>query len=234
MKYPKLCETKKLHYGAYLYKIVLYNEISTIFRTELQKQGTLSHARQVLEEYKKDFDAGRPIYKYKFRTRFLVTYEVFREAYELYKLMLDMEDYKVRVDPYGSLIIYSNNLEDLEKVCDTVSVRELWKPSDDAIKILLSRDNIIVCDEPVTLSYKVTLNRSRIGSTNELAKWLKNNTDKSKVGKRALMMFEQDLYVDGLYFYVRDEKVLMLIEMMVGNKIRRVDKLIYKGNIDKY
>jgi hypothetical protein len=147
--------------------------------------------------------------------------------------MLDMEDYKVRVDPYGSLIIYSNNLEDLEKVCNTVSVRELWKPSDDAIKLLLSRDNIIVCDEPVTLSYKVTLNRSRIGTTNQLANWLKNNTDKSKVGKRSLMMFEQDLYVDGLYFYVRDKKVLMLIEMMVGNKIRRVDKLIYKGNIDK-
>lgn len=234
MKSPKLFETKKLHYGAYLYKIVFYNELSTIFRTELQKRGTLSYAKERLEDYKSSYASGEPLYKYKFRSKILLSNKDFLEACDLYDLLITMNDYKVRVDPWGSIMIYSNNLDDLNKICDKIPAKELWKPSNKSAKLLKEMQNIIITDDPVSFAYKITLNRSKIGHTPQLAKWLVNNKDKSKVGSRALDMFAQDLYVDGLYFFVRDEKVLMLIEMMIGNKIRRVDKLIYKGDIDKY
>ena len=43
-------------------------------------------------------------------------------------------------------------------------------------------------------------------------------------------MFLQEVknngYVNGMYFYVRDEKVLQLIQIIIGGNIKRVDKFI--------
>ena len=58
-------------------------------------------------------------------------------------------------------------------------------------------------------------------------------TDKSKIGPVALDCISKSGWYSGYYFYLRDEKLLSLIMLLVGNNIRRVDKLVYSGNIDK-
>ena len=45
---------------------------------------------------------------------------------------------------------------------------------------------------------------------------------------------EDQEYVNGLYFYVRDEKVLNLITLLIGDNIRRVQKLVWIEELDKY
>jgi len=40
-------------------------------------------------------------------------------------------------------------------------------------------------------------------------------------------------WIQGTYMYVRNEHVVMLVQMIVGDNITRIDKLIYKANIDK-
>jgi len=79
---------------------------------------------------------------------------------------------------------------------------------------------------------RVTLGRKN-GSI-DLANWLRNNKDKSKVGKKTLEYLENQSYVDGLYFYVRDEKLLQLITLICGNNIRRVQRLVWHNELDKY
>ena len=47
-----------------------------------------------------------------------------------------------------------------------------------------------------------------------------------------LETIERNGYTRGMYFYVRDEKILQLLSLFVS-KLARVDKLVYNPNIDK-
>lgn len=236
MKSLRLCETKKLHYGKYLYKLVLANSLNTIFRTELQKDGHLGFARKMIDRLTESYRKGEPILEKRFRHTREVDIEEYFDAKDIYSCLKGMTDYKVRVDPWRSLIIYSNDRDSLLKIANKIRKNniEFWEPNPESIQFLLTKNNVIVSDVPVTFPYKITLGRSRTGNTADLANWLKHNTDKSKVGDKALAEFERNGYCDGLYFYVRDKKVLMLVQVMIGSKIRRVDKLVYKGDLDKY
>ena len=62
---------------------------------------------------------------------------------------------------------------------------------------------------------------------------IKNNYDKVKVGKKYLNLVETSSYVNGMYFYARDAKILQFINIIIGGAIRRVDKIINKTHIDK-
>jgi hypothetical protein len=53
------------------------------------------------------------------------------------------------------------------------------------------------------------------------------------MGHIALESLESYGYLNGLYMYIRDDKVLHLITILAGNSIRCVEKLVYKEDIDK-
>ena len=59
------------------------------------------------------------------------------------------------------------------------------------------------------------------------------NQNKVKIGQVCLEEIKNNGYVRGFYFYVRDEKVLRLVTLMIGNSITRIDKIVCKANIDK-
>jgi hypothetical protein len=209
--------------------------MNTIFRTELQKDGKLGFAKKQLGIATLQYENNLPIYEVRFRATVDIPVTDYLDAKDIYQALLKMDDYKIRVDPWRSLIIYSNDKDSLLKITNKmrVSAREFWEPETELANLLLETENIIIVDTPAEFPYKVTLGRSRKGSSSELGNWLKNNTDKSKVGKKALQEFLNNGWTDGLYFYIRDERILMLVQMMIGNKIRRIDKLVYAGNIDK-
>jgi len=209
--------------------------MNTIFRTEHQKDGKLGYAQKQLEIATLQYENNLPIYEVRFRATVDIPVTDYLDAKDIYKTLMKMDDYKIRVDPWRSLTIYSNDKEslvDLRKKL-RVSVCEFWEPETEIANLLLEAENIIIVDTPVEFPYKITLGRPKKGTSYELGNWLKNNTDKSKVGKKALQEFLRNGWTDGLYFYIRDERVLMLVQMMIGNKIRRIDKLVYIGNIDK-
>ena len=54
------------------------------------------------------------------------------------------------------------------------------------------------------------------------------------MGKIALDGLENYGYLNGLYMYLRDDKILNLVTLLAGQSIRSVEKLVYKGDIDKY
>jgi hypothetical protein len=209
--------------------------MNTIFRTEHQKDGKLGYAQKQLEHATDLYKNKEPIVEKRYRTTIEISTEDFLDARDVYSVLKDIQEYKIRVDPWRSLIIYSNDKDSLLKIANKmrVSAREFWEPKPKMSDFLLDTDNIIIVDTPPDLPYKVTLGRTRSGTTAELGKWIIANTDKSRAGSKALNEFLNNGWVDGLYFYVRDERILMLVQMMVGNKIRRIDKLVYAGNIDK-
>ena len=51
-------------------------------------------------------------------------------------------------------------------------------------------------------------------------------TSSLRLSFKFLQEVKNNGYVNGMYFYVRDEKVLQLVQLIIGGNIKRVDKFI--------
>ncbi len=142
------------------------------------------------------------------------------------------DDYKIRVERYNGLCLYSNDRDFLINVSKNIpdSTREFWEPNTDNINYLLTEKNVVIVDKEPEFQYKVSFNSKTINSG--FGKWLEANTDKSRVGRYTLENIYNG-YANNTYVYIRDKKVLTMIEIIVGHNIRKVEELIYMPSIDK-
>jgi hypothetical protein len=225
----KLFETKKLHYNKYLYKLEIRNSLAHIFRTEFQQKGDFSWAKKRLDnvnQYYKPHKEYLEVYWDKSKWRDLVRATDFFDAITILRLLEKGSDYKIRCETCN-LIIYSNDKNFLVKIGNEMKhcYVELWEPKLEHIDLLKSNTNIIITNTKPKYEYKITLGK-RKGSPS-LAKWIDKNPALGKMGKVAKEECVNEGWVKGLYFLVRDKKTLMLVQMMVGDNIQRIDQFVY-------
>lgn len=221
----KRLETTKLFWGEYLYRLSLRNRLSPIFREK-----NLSFARQVLDKLQHDYEKGESLCLYQGSRQKPITDENFFDAKRLYITFSKCEDYKVRVES-TTLSIYSNDLTWIEKVSSEVEQSSLISIHAPDPKFVSSLDaNSILVESDIGYQYKVTLGH-RSGSP-EFALWAEKNPKLIKIGTKAKEEMLESGYVNGMYFYARDERTLQLCNLMLSN-IRRIDKLVVKQDIDK-
>jgi hypothetical protein len=232
MSQLNLHKTKKLHYGKYLYKLKLYNELASIFRTELQRNGKLSYAKTKLTEYAEVVKNNQVLYKNIWNTTKKIRKEHFFDANEIYKILKTSKEHLIRCET-NTLIVYSNNSTMMRKLVDKTSASypELWEPDPSQEKYLLENKNVIIVEKEPDFPYKVSFGRKQ--GKPELAKWLNSNTDKARAGIVLLENLKNSGWIQGQYIHVRDEKTILLIQMIVGDNISRIDKLVYKDDLDK-
>jgi hypothetical protein len=231
----KKCTTNKIFYSKYVYKLVVYNKLASIFRSELQRGKELSYAREKLDEYNNYYSNNQPITKTIFRTTTIVSNDDFLDARDIYKcLKILSEDYLVRVGIGNELIIYCNDKSELISIANKMRTEriEFHEPSNKIAAYLKNNTDVVIVKNKPQFNLRVTLGRKN--GSKDLANWLKNNKDKSKVGRKTLENLETESYVDGLYFYLRDEKLLQLITLICVDNIRRVQKLVWYSELDKY
>ena len=231
----KQYETTKLFYNKYLYKISFNNSLNSIFRTEFQAKGTLSLARskidQLTESYRRGIQMTLPVY----RTWKDADEDTYLDARHLYACLIrNKEDYRVRVESFGAISIFSNNLSFLDKIGSGLRASriEMHCPSEDVESILLNNANTIVSASPVRWPIKITMGKNKRDYSG-FANWIRANSDKVKIGDVALESLETHGYVSGYYFFIKSEKILNLVNIMIGDNIRRVEQIIYKGDLDK-
>lgn len=229
----KLHEAKRLHYGKYLYKLKTTNTLTSIFRTDLQRNGKLSYAEQRLKEFVQRNKSNEIL---TLRNRFskatvIHSHEV-DEAYHIYKCLKNAGEYMIRCES-RTLIIYTNDHDLLKKVSSKLSVNvEIWEPAKSAIDFLTNNQNVILVNQEPKFPWKLTFGKKP--GSKILADWIKKNSKNVSIGKVALDHHENEYrWIQGTYMYVRNEHVVMLVQMIVGDNITRIDKLIYKANIDK-
>lgn len=227
----RLCETKKLHYGKYLYKLAISNPFAPWFRNEFQK-GSLKLIKSKIEEYQVLHDIGQPMYKSVYRSERPISSDEFLDAKDLFKALENVDDYKIRVERWSGLCLYSNDKDFLKGIVNKsrVSVLEFWEPDTESIDALLSDKNIILVNKEPVHPLKITFNYKRVDPS--FASWLEANQDKSTVGKATLENIKSG-YASGNYIFVRDERVLTMVQMIVGHNIQRIERMVYKQNIDK-
>ena len=225
-------ETKKLFYGKYLYKLVLTNPLGTIFRRDLQKEGTLKYAKSKLDEFAEIKKSGHDLQLRRYRASIIISDAQLSDAVFIYNTLVNEVDYRVRCES-STLSIYTNKKSILSKIHKNMQVsnQELWEPSTEAKTLLLHKQNIEIVNSPTDMSLKIYFNSGRVNRG--FGEWVLANRDKCRIGQILLKRLVNDSYITG-HCYIRDEKVLTLVEMLIGHKIRRVDKLVYKGDIDKY
>ena len=227
-------ESSKLFFSEYLYKLVFRNELNTIFRNELQKKEKLSYARTQLDTLTEQHRNNLPLYKKHWRTEVLINVNDYFDAMTTYAVLKKSNEYKLRIDPNSSITLFSNNKQFLLNLVDKLKTLtcELHEPNPMYIDLLKSKTKIQLVDERPALPLKVWFNSNRINT--DFANWLKANDDKCKIGKIALESLENFGYLNNLYIYLRDDKVLSLVNLLAGSSIRSVEKLVYRGDIDKY
>lgn len=229
----KLHEAKRLHYGKYLYKLKTKNSLASIFRTDLQRNGNLSYAEQRLKDFVQRSRSNENItVKTKFfRTTLVLTTEV-DDAYYIYKCLKNATEYMIRCE-HNTLIIYSNEYELLKKISSKLNSNvELWKPTPAAIDFLTNNQNVILVNYQPEFPWKLTFGKKPGSKT--LANWIKKNSKNVSIGRVALEHHEKENgWIQGTYMYARNEHVVMLIQMIVGDNVTRIDKLVYKADIDK-
>lgn len=226
MKLPHKYETTKLHYGKYLYKLNIYSTLASIFRTEFQRDGKLGYAAKLLNDYNAQNALGAKVIKKGRFNETHITTETLQDANHIWKTLRYGKDYTVRCE-INQLFVYSNNLKFLERLYKDLNTKvELWEPNPENIKLLQENKNIILVDKEPEFKYKITFGRKR--SKPELASWLKQNSDKSRAGSTFISNCENSNWIQGQYVFVRDEKVIFLINMIAGDNITKIEELVYR------
>lgn len=214
--------TIKLFYNEYANKLVIRNQLAHLFR---EKQWT--YAKDQLDRMQQEFEKGETVRWTRGRIVETIDIQSLQEAQILFNELNRRNDIKLRVEN-PRMQIYTNDIALLNRIHSKIgSCIELWTPSDDVDLIPI---NTIILSRPAPYEYRVTL-----GSwpTPEFSNWIENNQDKIKIGKKCYKTIVTGGYTQGLYFYVLSERYLHLLQLVIGNSVQRIDKVIYKQNIDK-
>jgi len=216
----KYLKANKLFYDKYLYKLEIHNSLAPIFRNK-----NFPYAREVLDKIQFNLeDSGNLFFKLGRLLR-QVSNNDFKEAKYLLSEFQNQDNYTIRIQS-PSLNIYTNNKHWLEKIATYSSnTITLWNPIS-----LNIEPNVIITQDQKPYQYKITLT-SKVDEA--FGMWADNNLDKVWIGKVLRECIRTRQYTQGMYFYLRDEKVLHLISIMIGSSIKRVDKIVCNDNIDK-
>lgn len=227
----KLHETTKLHFGKYLYKLVLSNQLCFIFRSRagnVTKFNKLGNAKSILDKLTERYMQNLSLEKQVYRTKLQVPVNDYLDAKDIYTLLKYEDDYTLRAELGNRLTVYCNDKEllDLMIAKMRVNITEFWEPAADNVNMLINQKNIIIVNSPPEFPIKITFGNQPTAP--DFTNWLNANSDKSKIGPAAVRAIENKSKLGGLYFYVRNEKVLALVMILIGNNVRRVDNLVYK------
>ena len=217
-----------------MYKVVCRASINRIFSTFYGRYKGLGYPKYCIDLMQQQIDGDLPLELQRYRTIY-DNYDIadFKYAKQLVNLLESVStSYRTRTD-YGYLSIYLDNEKDLNMFLNDNLVEdyiaEIWRPDEEYLDELLSDDNVCILTEPMPYEYRVYLKPNK---NPELANWLEANTDKTRVTAYALAKMKDSNW-SNLYFYIRDKKLLLMVEMIANGNISRVERLVYKGNTDK-
>lgn len=233
VKKLKIRKTTKLHYGKYLYKVNFKNDLSHCFASfRNTPKDRLSYAKNVINDLKQKAKDKEPLATRFWRTMKLVEPSDHQYASNILALLSKHSDWRARVELNRFLTIYTSNEDLVDGLSKNCGAHEVYKPEEGMENFLLLNIDTAVVNKPSKYEYRVYIKSD--SKQEHLANWLKANTDKSRVGAITLYNLETGWHMSGNYFYIRDDRVLTMVRMVAGNNINRVEKLIYKGDIDKY
>lgn len=141
-------------------------------------------------------------------------------------------DYRKRTES-RKISIFTNDVKVINKIKSLkLVILEISVPKKEHIKYLQSNKNIIVSDK-VDYRYKVSFNYEKIDSN--FVDWLKlnNKNNNIQISGYVLHLISRS-NPQRNYFYVKNDKILSLVQMMFSKNIRKIEHIVTSEEIDKY
>lgn len=212
----KRFDTYKLFYGRYPYKLVWNSPISHWYRG-----ADLPYIRDTLDELQHQYNQNNKlILRFWNREVSVSTLDLYY-AQKVYSSLCQNPNHRLRVEG-TTVAIYSEEKDWLEALKYNVgpTVEEWWEPA-----TLLQPNTIIMSEAMKGWEYRITF-KDKLPE--EFKKWALNNLDKIKIGPilRETLEESRHSYVQGLYFYVKSEKMLSMVSLILGGSISRIDKIV--------
>lgn len=159
-------------------------------------------------------------------------------SYDTYSVEMDIVralnglEYRKRTE-CRKISIFTNDVKVIDKIKSlNLVILEVSEPRKEHIKYLQLNKNIIVSDK-VDYRYKVSFNYKKIDSN--FADWLKINNENNniQITDYVLHLISRS-NPQSNYFYVKNDKVLSLVQMMFPKNIRKIEHIVTSEEIDKY
>lgn len=204
----KLNKTKKLFHKAYPFKVILHAE-------------WLNHARLNNTNYHINNDRNK---KFKKEIDSITNWV---------KLHNDKDRFKYRKE-WNSLHIYFTERETISELKSLFgkNITSMWEPDEEYLDLLMSKKLVILANElPHDCRYKVFVKSSKMPTNikQNLLKYANNNKDLVVIpgSLEEFLRSEKSYWWNTqLYFYVKNEKILLLIQMLVSGNVKDVYQII--------
>ena len=208
----------RLFYRKYPYKLHWYSPLAHFFRG-----GDLETIRDTLDRLHFQYGNEKRILLKTWNRDILVSTQELHEAQKVFNA-ISKNSSKVRVEGRG-LQIYSEHRDWLYNLAVQINANEWWEPEN-----ILQPNTIVMGPSMRGWGYRITLGTH---VSDEFSKWALNNLDKLKLGsvfKKNILNSGKSPYLYGMYFYVKNEKMLNLATLVLGRGISRIDKIIIEDN----
>jgi len=214
MKKLKKLKTHKLFYGVYPYKLVWRTELASQFR------GGLIGIRKTLDGLQNQYSETKKVRIPVWYNRVItVQGKDLHDAQKVFTALTNLKDYRIRVEQKDVTIFTRDKDWAVELINSIDHVLEWWEP-----EAKLVPNTILMGPTMEGWEYKITLG-SHIPDS--FIRWYENNKSKVRMGESLRENLERfSPYLYGYYFYVRNEKMLNLVCLMLGSSIRRIDKIV--------
>jgi hypothetical protein len=221
-------KSKKLFYKKYLYRIKFDFLLSHIF--SYQKSKNLSYVKKTLFDYQTQLTKKPFVEIGHYRKNKIFSSHV-DDAILIKDALIQLKDYTVRSE-YNSFIIYCNvkkEILDAFNKLKSVHLVEVCEPDMNIVSALEKEPNILISKFANEYQYKVTLDFFKIRRNNDtVLSWITANRNKIKISDYSLNNATSFVGI-----YVRDEKVLMLLQISAEQFIKKIEKLILPAKTDK-
>lgn len=216
-------KSKKLFYKTYLYKVEFDFNLASIFRSYFQKNN-LDYALEKIEEWETEITTNkRKSVQISYYNKTVIDISMLEDARILRDCLNSLSEYKVRQEYNDKLFVYLNDVETLLNVLKklkTINQIKTWRP--DPVILKNPDPDLLVSTFADKYKYKATMNFSNLRKKNpSTIKWIENNRDKVKISDYSLEMADSSVGV-----YVRDDKVLMLLQMTGNSFITKIERLV--------
>lgn len=214
-----LYESTKLFYKQYPYKLTVRTPLAKWFRG-----GNLKSIKLVLDQLQSQYNERKLISIVYWSRVVDISIEDLRNAKKIFIFLKKESNYKLRIES-THLSIYTEEKRSVWNLCKDIQdiSLEWWEP-----KNTLKANEIIASSKLKGWNYRITLSNK---VPEDFSKWAINNFDKIRIGPKLKdNIVNNNPYFLGFYFYVKNEKMLDLVSLILGSGISRIDKIVIEDN----
>lgn len=191
--------------------------LANIFRISYQANGEFKYAKKELAKISTFLSNTKYIqYNYK-----ILSNNDYKNALLLLSILENTTNYLLRCE-YNKLMIYSNDETVIDKISEIDCCVEKWKPNKNYTNLLMNQTNVIIVNKIPKYPYKLYF-RKKLSKS--LLQWMKHNTKNIKKIPSLNKNYNN--------LYIISEQIISIITLLEGQNLYKVDKLVYKGDIDK-